>query len=101
MKKEEAINEINKVFTPAYANYIVTALTEGATVSDKEQEPKMGHWITHNESITLLTGETATGGVICSECGFKTHNKAHVVFGCPFKYCPNCGVKIAESEVII
>lgn len=37
MTREEAINEINKVFTSAYANYIVTALTEGATVSDKEQ----------------------------------------------------------------
>lgn len=37
MTREDAINEINKVFTPAYANYIVTALTEGATVSDKEQ----------------------------------------------------------------
>lgn len=34
MTREEAINEINKVFTSAYANYIVTALTEGATVSD-------------------------------------------------------------------
>ena len=33
MTREEAINEINKVFTSAYANYIVTALTEGATVS--------------------------------------------------------------------
>lgn len=34
MTREEAINELNKVFTSAYANYIVTALTEGATVSD-------------------------------------------------------------------
>lgn len=34
MTREEAINEINKVFTSAYANYIVIALTEGATVSD-------------------------------------------------------------------
>lgn len=34
MTREEAINEINKVFTSAYANYIVTALTEGATASD-------------------------------------------------------------------
>lgn len=40
MTREEAINEINKVFTPAYANYIVTALTEGATVSDKEPTTK-------------------------------------------------------------
>lgn len=40
MTREEAINEINEVFTPAYANYIVTALTEGATVSDKEPTTK-------------------------------------------------------------
>ena len=41
MTKEEAIEEINKVFEPAFANYIITALTEGATTSDKasEQEP--------------------------------------------------------------
>lgn len=36
MTREEAINELNKVFTSAYANCIVIALTEGATVSDKE-----------------------------------------------------------------
>lgn len=64
MTREEAINEINKVFTPAYANYIVTALTEGATVSDiqhrwgrayeagvkdgLEQEPK---WIPVTERL--------------------------------------------------
>ena len=40
MTRKEAINEINKVFTPAYANYIVTTLTEGATVSDKEPTTK-------------------------------------------------------------
>jgi hypothetical protein len=34
MTKEEAIKEIKKVFVPAFANYIITALTEGATVSD-------------------------------------------------------------------
>lgn len=34
MTKEEAIEEVNKVFEPAFANYIITALTEGATVSD-------------------------------------------------------------------
>jgi hypothetical protein len=36
MTKEEAIKEIEKAFEPAFANYIITALTEGATVSDKE-----------------------------------------------------------------
>ena len=39
MTREQAIQEVNKVFEPAFANYIIIALTEGATVSDKEQEP--------------------------------------------------------------
>lgn len=41
MTKEQAIEEVNKAFEPAFANYIITALTEGATVSDKalEQQP--------------------------------------------------------------
>ena len=34
MTREEAIEEINKAFELAFANYIITALTEGATVSD-------------------------------------------------------------------
>lgn len=39
MTKEEAIHEIEKVFEPAFANYIITALTEGATSSEEEQQP--------------------------------------------------------------
>lgn len=42
MTREEAIYEIEKVFEPAFANYIITALTEGATSSDKEQQPCEG-----------------------------------------------------------
>lgn len=38
MLRKEAIEEINKAFEPAFANYIITALTEDATVSDKESE---------------------------------------------------------------
>ena len=34
MTKEEAKKEICKVFEPAFANYIITALEEGVTVSD-------------------------------------------------------------------
>ena len=34
MTREEAIKEINKEFEPAFANYMITALTEGATKSD-------------------------------------------------------------------
>lgn len=52
-----------------------------------------GRWITHHEKVALLNGE-AFGGVYCSECGYKTHNKLHVILGCPFKYCPNCGARM-------
>ena len=38
MTKEQAIEEINKAFEPAFANYIITALTEGVTISDKALE---------------------------------------------------------------
>ena len=57
-----------------------------------------GHWIIHDESITLPTGGTATGGVICSECGYKTHNKGHAIIGCPYNYCPNCGCRMVEPQ---
>lgn len=52
-----------------------------------------GRWITHHEKVALLNGE-AFGGVYCSECGYKTHNRLHVILGCPFKYCPNCGARM-------
>lgn len=39
MTKEQAIEEIYKAFEPAYANYIITALAEGATISDKALKP--------------------------------------------------------------
>ena len=42
MTREEAVKEIKKAFEPAFANYIITALTEGATVSDKEPTTKNG-----------------------------------------------------------
>ena len=40
MTHEEAKAEINKVFEPAFANYIITALTEGATPSERKE----GFW---------------------------------------------------------
>lgn len=52
-----------------------------------------GRWITHHEKVALLNGE-AYGGVYCSECEYKTHNKLHLILGCPFKYCPNCGARM-------
>ena len=40
MTRKEAVKEIEKAFEPAFANYIITALTEGATVSDKKPTTK-------------------------------------------------------------
>lgn len=38
MTREEAKKEIEKVFEPAFANYIIKALTDGATESDVEPQ---------------------------------------------------------------
>ena len=38
MTKEEAMQEVKKAFEPAFANYIIIALTEGATVSDRSED---------------------------------------------------------------
>ena len=56
-----------------------------------------GRWIVHHEKITFPTGEKSSGGMLCSECGYKTHNKMHVMFGCPFKHCPNCGADMRKD----
>lgn len=49
MTREEAIKEINKVFEPAFANYIITALTDSITVSDKVLDQT--RWIPVNERL--------------------------------------------------
>lgn len=59
MTKEEAIEEVNKVFEPAFANYIITALTEGATVSDKEQG---------TACIQAIYTEALEEGIRCAMC---------------------------------
>lgn len=85
MTREEAIKEINKAFEPAFANYIIIALTEGATVSDfAKNKPKTGHWI--------YTGDYFTGAyetieyIKCSCCGEYSLEEGD--------FCPNCGAKM-------
>lgn len=46
-----------------------------------EQQPKTGHWIKMSEGFTLYE---------CSECEAVEFKKS--------KYCPNCGVKMEDSE---
>ena len=57
-----------------------------------------GKWIKHNEVKVFINGESSTGGVMCSACGYKTHNKAHTQIGCPFNFCPNCGAEMVRGD---
>lgn len=66
MTREEAIKEIEKVFEPAFANYIITALTEGATVSE-EQEPKLDKIRAEIENIDT-SYYSSVNGVDMTEC---------------------------------
>lgn len=47
MTREEAKKEIEKVFEPAFANYIIKALTDGATESDVEPQ----EWISVKDRL--------------------------------------------------
>lgn len=83
MTMEEAKAEINKVFEPAFANYIITALTEGATPS----ECKAGKWV-RKDSSTFK----------CSICGnFLNFRGVNAGRG-DANYCPNCGAKMEVDE---
>ena len=59
MTREEAVKEIEKAFEPVFANYIITALTEGATVSDKEQGTTY---------IQAIYTEALEEGIRCAMC---------------------------------
>lgn len=62
-----------------------------ALPSVKPQEPKTGHW------VELPTHESQSGlpWYECSEC----NSERCIAVLRDFKYCPNCGAKMAESEV--
>lgn len=60
-------------------------------------EPRKGEWISHKDEVMLFTG-VSLGGVFCSICGWKTYNKMHLLFGCPYKYCPNCGADMRGEQ---
>ena len=74
--------------------------------SEVEQLPsvepvrKKGKWIKRIDKYDDVIGKIPySGGVICSECGYETHNKLHVELGCPFKFCPKCGADMrSENE---
>ena len=70
---EQAIEEINKVFAPALANYIIIALTEGATVSEKALEQQSSDdkvIITMNKGTLKYSGQ---GYVVYNKDWFRKH----------------------------
>lgn len=83
MTREEAKAEINKEFEPAFANYIITALTDGATPSER----KTGKWI-----------KDKYGTDHCSCCNYIPAYDTAIddIYYSP--YCPNCGVKMEVDE---
>lgn len=85
MKISEMITDRYKLRIPPTVYYDLLADVQEA---EEEQEPKTGHWredIDNNRKWDRVR-------FYCSECGdWQTYGKTH--------YCPNCGVKMAESEV--
>lgn len=64
-----------------------------------QPETKQGEWIPHSEMYTFPGTElTSSGGVICSSCGFRTHNRMHKLIGCPYNYCPICGTAMRKKN---
>lgn len=126
MTREDAIKEIEKVFEPAFANYIVEALTKGATVSEQEPTTKndlgvdcisrksvitiiQNHWWNCRDidklvnELPSVTPQPKTGHWIdghCSECGCDV--PAYIVDwkwqkDMDAKFCPNCGAKMDKG----
>lgn len=67
MTREEAIKEINKVFEPAFANYIIIALIEGATPFDKALEQQPCEDLINQRATTCRHGGHCEW-VVCDKC---------------------------------
>ncbi len=76
MTKDEAKREIEKVFSPEYANYIITALTEGATVSDKGTEQQ------HSDDVMAIHTQGLDEGIRCAMCTNSMANDRGCDGGC-------------------
>lgn len=61
-------------------------------------EQKYGEWVRHYDKQFLIDPDMCRGGVRCTSCGYKTYNKMHLILGCKFKYCPNCGAYMRKDK---
>ena len=78
---------INEIETVEEAAWLDEAL--GMAIKALEQESKTGHWIERIERDDWDDSEE-----VWYEC-----NQCHLVSERASNYCPNCGAKMAESEV--
>jgi hypothetical protein len=62
---------------------------ELAKLPSVQPKAKVGHW--------GILEECSNEGIYCSVCHKKVH-RLDFVPKVKFKYCPNCGAKMAESE---
>lgn len=91
MTKEEAKAEINKVFEPAFANYIITALVEGATPSER----KTGKWIDDGQYADYHSEH----GFHCSVCGGCIIDYVCQVYD-ENPHCKWCGAKMEGTKEV-
>ena len=76
---------------------VVSGMPAAPVIPIMQHNREKGKWIPHDEEKELWMGERAKGGVECSVCGYKTYNKTHKLFGCPFHYCPMCGTEMQNN----
>ena len=60
-----------------------------------DQEPKMGHWISHMKHCEMNNLRPSGLGSYfwCSECGCGVENKSFSRVN--YNYCPECGAKMS------
>ena len=83
MTREEAIEHLKNMAEHSYPNeeYLMA-------IKSLEQEPKAGHWmkvVDEDDGLGNMTWHHE-----CSMCNKSGWGE--------YKYCPNCGAKMAESE---
>lgn len=76
---------------------LITAISVMSGMPAVQHNREKGKWIPHDEEKEYGWGERAKGGVECSVCGWKTYNKTHRIFLCPYHYCPMCGTEMQNN----
>ena len=89
ISRQAAIDAINKAFERVFAWDGTSPLGDKVLENVPSAQPKIGKWIRFKEF------ENGYYHIRCSECGQYWSVDGHAK---AFKYCFNCGAKMAESE---